>query len=554
MAFPTLVERALKMIETEGPLGETELVRALFGNAVGPWPTLVQRVLGEDPRVVRLPDSRYALAEQQLPPAGLIVLATGPKPWKDPIVAIGAARWRGDRLETDEWFVQPNEPSRIPQYLAKYGVTQTALEDGMPLERALEHLLDFVGEAPLAGLDVAVGVARLQFALRALGRPALANQLHELAVADDERPDRPDLVRLAKRSGLPTPERPRPSTLAALAARLARPGRASALREPAGPYVVSALDATGWRHLLDARLLAELPDSPGVYIFRDAADRPLYVGKATSLRGRLSSYLTGNFPLVRNMPGLVEATARVDHEPLPCELAARLREAELIAAESPPYNVQRQVEPRLVRAKLASSAEVRADGRRVPRLCIDESVDAVLTTAAAASAALSEARASWWLARPKVGERPTADEVQNAFKKRAAAFERATRGASLYNALRAEDLTTGLLVGAPERPTRRRKEMDDEEDGWTRERVDEEWRRHRRTVEEREPAWAALLVDGGGLRACVPLDVAPTSPTEVERALASVPLREPSAGLAVLSVLLAALRRGEPGVVAWPRR
>ena len=33
-----------------------------------------------------------------------------------------------------------------------------------------------------------------------------------------------------------------------------------------------------------------LPDQPGVYIFRSARGRPLYVGKAKSIRKRVNSH------------------------------------------------------------------------------------------------------------------------------------------------------------------------------------------------------------------------------------------------------------------------
>ena len=38
--------------------------------------------------------------------------------------------------------------------------------------------------------------------------------------------------------------------------------------------------------------IRELPDRPGIYVFKDAEGKVLYVGKATSLRKRASSYLT----------------------------------------------------------------------------------------------------------------------------------------------------------------------------------------------------------------------------------------------------------------------
>src|SRR3954453_6593149 len=41
-----------------------------------------------------------------------------------------------------------------------------------------------------------------------------------------------------------------------------------------------------------AERIRALPDRPGIYIFKDAAGKILYVGKAKSLRKRASSYLS----------------------------------------------------------------------------------------------------------------------------------------------------------------------------------------------------------------------------------------------------------------------
>ncbi|MES1210899.1 MAG: GIY-YIG nuclease family protein, partial [Acidobacteriota bacterium] len=41
-----------------------------------------------------------------------------------------------------------------------------------------------------------------------------------------------------------------------------------------------------------AERVRELPDRPGIYIFKDPEGKVLYIGKATSLRKRAGSYLT----------------------------------------------------------------------------------------------------------------------------------------------------------------------------------------------------------------------------------------------------------------------
>src|SRR5207302_2119836 len=158
------------------PLGEGR-VRA-SSNA----PPAEDQPTATDPSTTR--DGRAAL------PIGLVVLAAGPKPWRDPILALGAARLRPDgTLERWESLVRPpgedGRTVRVPRYLADYGVVVAELEEAPPLARALDDLLGFVGDAPLAGLDLGVAVARLQYALRELGRPPLDNPLIELSVAAD---------------------------------------------------------------------------------------------------------------------------------------------------------------------------------------------------------------------------------------------------------------------------------------------------------------------------------------------------------------------------------
>ncbi|HEV3056125.1 MAG TPA: nucleotide excision repair endonuclease, partial [Solirubrobacteraceae bacterium] len=54
----------------------------------------------------------------------------------------------------------------------------------------------------------------------------------------------------------------------------------------------------------------ELPDQPGVYMFRDAAGKVLYVGKAKSIRKRVASHFSN--PSTRAGRDLVPMIDRIE--------------------------------------------------------------------------------------------------------------------------------------------------------------------------------------------------------------------------------------------------
>jgi excinuclease ABC subunit C len=81
-----------------------------------------------------------------------------------------------------------------------------------------------------------------------------------------------------------------------------------------------------------------LPETPGVYIMKDAAGRVLYVGKAANLRRRVSSYFER--PHDVRIQTLVTKIRRIDHENTDTALEALILEAELIKKLRPPFNVR----------------------------------------------------------------------------------------------------------------------------------------------------------------------------------------------------------------------
>ncbi|GAA1435724.1 excinuclease ABC subunit UvrC [Streptomyces thermospinosisporus] len=84
----------------------------------------------------------------------------------------------------------------------------------------------------------------------------------------------------------------------------------------------------------------EIPDSPGVYRFRDEHGRVIYVGKAKSLRQRLANYfqdLAGLHPRTRTM---VTTAASVEWTVVSTEVEALQLEYSWIKAYDPRFNVK----------------------------------------------------------------------------------------------------------------------------------------------------------------------------------------------------------------------
>jgi excinuclease ABC subunit C len=83
-----------------------------------------------------------------------------------------------------------------------------------------------------------------------------------------------------------------------------------------------------------------LPETPGVYIYRNDKNRVLYVGKAINLKNRVSSYFQKTELLGSKTKALVDHIVKIDHIKVQNEIEALLLEADLIKRYRPPYNIE----------------------------------------------------------------------------------------------------------------------------------------------------------------------------------------------------------------------
>ena len=85
--------------------------------------------------------------------------------------------------------------------------------------------------------------------------------------------------------------------------------------------------------------IPHLPESPGVYLWRDREGTVLYVGKAKRLRSRVRSYVTGDHEESIKTRALMLSAAGLETIVVPSEAHALILEANLIKEYKPKYNI-----------------------------------------------------------------------------------------------------------------------------------------------------------------------------------------------------------------------
>jgi hypothetical protein len=120
-----------------------------------------------------------------------------------------------------------------------------------------------------------------------------------------------------------------------------------ALIERLGTFGVTALDdllafrgVSSPAAAAKLRLVRDVPRGPGIYLFRDACGRVVYVGKAANLRARLRSWFGSSAgPAARRV---LRVTADVEHVATATLLEAEVLEVRAIARHTPRFNRRRR--------------------------------------------------------------------------------------------------------------------------------------------------------------------------------------------------------------------
>jgi DNA polymerase III epsilon subunit family exonuclease len=349
-------DRLVELVEERrGPVYVEEAARRLFAlrqAPVGLARSLLEEVVGEDARLAWRGDA-VGLAEPPgadlpLDRASFVVVdleTTGLRPGSSRICEIGAVRVRELELQEEfELLVDPGMPIG-PVVSTLTGLSDADLRGAPHPAIAVRRFLEFAGDAVLVAHNARFDLSFLDRETERLKGARLAGPVV-------------DTVGLARRLLAGRTSRAGLSSLAHFFGTAVQPchralpdAQATAeillcligLAQERGALTVADLvdlAAPRVRKIYAKRSLAfGAPTAPGVYLFRDAHDQVLYVGRARDLRARLRSYFRSERqrPAVESALGALE---RIEWRICGSELEAALEELRLIRELRPPANAR----------------------------------------------------------------------------------------------------------------------------------------------------------------------------------------------------------------------
>lgn len=260
----------------------------------------------------------------------------------DMITEVGVVKVRGGEcLGTFQTLINPGR-AIPPQITVLTGLTDALVAPAPRIETVLPSLLSFLGDAVLVAHNASFDVGFIRAALARAEQPAWNGKIVDTVhlarrLLRDEVPNC-KLSTLSSRLRLDHQPSHR-----ALDDALATTDLLHLLIERASGFGVLGLDDLaalakigGHPMASKLKLTAELPRSPGVYMFRGPGDSVLYVGKATNLRQRVRSYFGSDDR--RKVGPMLRETQAITHVELPDPLTAEIVETRFIGRMLPRYN------------------------------------------------------------------------------------------------------------------------------------------------------------------------------------------------------------------------
>ncbi len=273
---------------------------------------------------------------------------TGLKPENSRVIEVGLVKFNAEKiLDTFSTFVNPQIP--VPERIIELtGISDKDLIDAPLFEDIAYKIKDFIDELPLVAHNAKFdfGFLKHEFLLSEIPEPTnatictaiLARKLFPQLKSKN-------LTSVAKHLNIYNKNTHRALSDALTAAKIFMK-MLPRLEEEHGIRMLEQLNtfqkippkAKSIKFVKKSLLndLANIPDLPGVYFYKDKNGKIIYVGKAKSLKKRLASYFTSYAG--RKAKKIIRTAKNIEIKQTNSELTALLAETKLIKLHNPEFN------------------------------------------------------------------------------------------------------------------------------------------------------------------------------------------------------------------------
>ena len=283
---------------------------------------------------------------------------TGGNALRDRVMEAGIVLMSGGRV-VEEYSTLVNPGVRIPYAIQQFtGITEAMVADAPPFAEVCDDIFKRLEGRLFVAHNARFDYGFLRGEFRRLGRrfraPVLCTVRLSRALTPGERGHNLDAV--MARYGIECAARHRALGDAQVLAELLR--IAADRRPPAelDAIVASLMQAPRLPPQLDAGLVDELPEGPGVYLFHGEGDALLYVGKAKNIQSRVLGHFAAD-QRSRRAAELSRQVRRIEWISTAGEFGALVAEARLIKERRPLLNRRQRESPTLWTIRLGEQAD-----------------------------------------------------------------------------------------------------------------------------------------------------------------------------------------------------
>ena len=283
---------------------------------------------------------------------------TGGNALRDRVMEVGVVLLSGGRV-VEEYSTLVNPGVRIPYVIQQFtGITEDMVADAPPFSAVCDELLPRLEGRLFVAHNARFDYGFLRGEFRRLGRrfraPVLCTVKLSRALTPGERGHNLDAV--MARYGIQCAARHRALGDAQVLAELLRIARERWPPTELDTIVAELLQAPRLPPQLDAGFVEELPEGPGVYLFRGEEDALLYVGRAKNIQSRVLAHFAAGQRSRRAME-LSRLVRRIEWIATAGEFGALITEARLIKERRPLLNRRLRESPVLWTIRLGEEAE-----------------------------------------------------------------------------------------------------------------------------------------------------------------------------------------------------